>query len=263
VGGTGHRVKTIVLLYHDVVKSNERDEVGFPGPLAARYKLEPPAFESHLDAIARTGRSVGLISQDEPPEVVITFDDGGSSALAAAAALEARGWKGMFFVTTSRIGSKGFLTEAEVRTLDSRGHIVGSHSHTHPTYMGRLSAPQLQQEWRESRAVLRDVLGKPPDTASVPGGFLSPEVIREAAAAGYRVLMTSEPRAGSRLLDGITAYGRHAVWSTTPARQAAAYASGERAARLRLWLEWKAKDVVKRGNPSAYQALRRLRARIS
>jgi peptidoglycan/xylan/chitin deacetylase (PgdA/CDA1 family) len=129
--------------------------------------------------------------------------------------------------------------------------------------MGKLPPAEIRQEWRQSRAVLDDILGEPPDVASVPGGFVSRDVVREAAAAGYRALMTSEPRAGLRRRDGLLAYGRFAVWSTTPAERAAAYASGVRPAQLRLWLEWKAKDVAKRGNPSAYQALRRLRARIS
>lgn len=256
-------MKPIVLLYHDVVSAAERDEAGFPGPLAARYKLEPTVFLEHLDAIAQTGLRVGLTSQQDPPDVVLTFDDGGSTAVATAAALESRGWRGIFFVTTSRIGSKGFLTEADVRALAARGHVVGSHSHSHPTYMGRLPAAQIRQEWSESRAMLRDILGEPPEAASVPGGFLSRDVIREAAAAGYRVLMTSEPRAGPRVRDGIAAYGRYAVWSTTRAQQAAAYASGARTARLRLWLEWRAKDVTKRAHPATYQLLRRLRARIS
>lgn len=256
-------MKPIVLLYHDVVPSEQRDEVGFPGALAARYKLEPVAFEEHLDAIARTGLSVGLPSQQNPPDVVLTFDDGGSSARAAATALEARGWRGVFFVTTSKIGSRGFVGEADITALADRGHVIGSHSHSHPTYMGKRPPAEIRQEWRQSRAVLADILGEPPDVASVPGGFVSRDVVREAAAAGYRALMTSEPRAGIRLREGLAAYGRFAVWSTTPAERAAAYASGVRPAQLRLWLEWKAKDVAKRGNPSAYQALRRLRARIS
>jgi peptidoglycan/xylan/chitin deacetylase (PgdA/CDA1 family) len=262
VGRAELGVKPVVLLYHDVVRSEERDEVGFPGSLAARYKLEPAVFEAHLDAIARTGRNVGLPSQERAPDVVLTFDDGGSSALSAATALEARAWRGVFFVTTSRIGTNGFLSEADIEALAGRGHLIGSHSHSHPTYMGRLPAAQIRQEWGESRSVLGDILGEPPDTASVPGGFVSRDVVREAATAGYRALMTSEPRSGPRLREGLAAYGRYAVWSTTPADRAAAYASGVRTAQLRLWLEWKAKDIVKRGNPSAYQALRRLRARI-
>jgi len=49
--GTFRRaVRTLV--YHDIAPREGRDEVGFPGPLAARYKLEPQDFEAHLDALA-------------------------------------------------------------------------------------------------------------------------------------------------------------------------------------------------------------------
>ena len=35
-----------------------------------------------------------------------------------------------------------------VRDLAARGHGVGSHSHTHPTYMGKLDRPAIAEEWR-------------------------------------------------------------------------------------------------------------------
>ena len=195
------------------------------------------------------------------PDVVLTFDDGGSSALAAATALEARSWRGVFFVTTSKIGTSGFLSDTDIKALADRGHVIGSHSHSHPTYMGRLSRAQIEQEWRESRAALGDILGSLPTrhrfrAASSPGR--RPRSRRNGVSSAHD-LGAARGRAGPR---GIAAYGRYAVWSTTPADRAAAYASGVRTAQLRLWLEWKAKDIVKRGNPSAYQALRRLRARI-
>jgi hypothetical protein len=52
---------TVALIYHDVVAASRQDECGFPGPVAGRYKLEPERFEAHLDAIAATGVTVGLI----------------------------------------------------------------------------------------------------------------------------------------------------------------------------------------------------------
>src|SRR4051794_14113736 len=177
---------TVALIYHDVVTSARQDECGFPGPVAARYKLDPARFESHLDAIAATGVRVGLI--EDGPQAALTFDDGGASALHAAAALEARGWRGHFFITTGRIGSPGFLTAEQVLELAARGHIVGSHSHSHPTYMGKLTATELASEWPSSRDALSAILGSPPATAAVPGGFLSGDVIAQAARAGYRLL---------------------------------------------------------------------------
>lgn len=253
---------TFVLLYHDVADAASRDSVGFPGPLAARYKLDPALFREHLDAIAAAGVHVGLI--DPPsrmPDAVLTFDDAGASAALAAAELERRGWRGYFFVPTSRLDTDGFLGAEDVRDLAAKGHVVGSHSHSHPTYMGLLSPPELLREWRESRAILADVLGAEPQTASVPGGFLSRAVIESAAEAGYRLLMTSEPTTKVQRLDGLTTVGRYSIWSTTPPERAAAYASGQRVARARLWVEWKTKRLAKRMSPAAYERLRRIRAR--
>jgi peptidoglycan/xylan/chitin deacetylase (PgdA/CDA1 family) len=248
-------------MYHDIATAANRDRVGFSGAVAARYKLAPEAFEAHLDAIASTGLRVGLIEAgaDVPP-VVLTFDDGGASALDVAERLEARGWRGHFFVTTGRLGTPGFLDAPGVRDLASRGHAIGSHSHSHPTYMGRLAEAELEREWARSRALLGEALGSPPESASVPGGFLRPAVVAQARAAGYRVLMTSEPTGRVREAGGILLVGRYTIWATTPARTARAYAVGSAAARTRLSLEWKAKQLLKGGAPGLYEWGRRLRA---
>ena len=126
--------------------------------------------------------------------------------------------------------------------------------------MGRLPAQEIAREWRTSRELLGELLGAAPSSASVPGGFLSRAVIEGAEAAGYSLLMTSEPQSAPRRHGELTVQGRYTVWSSTPARVAAAYARGDRAARARLWLEWNAKGVAKRLSPEAYQRLRRLRA---
>ncbi len=252
-------------MYHDIARPDERENLGFPGPLAARYKLDPDHFAAHLAAIAATAPHVVTLDRDEPDDtgrgrVLITFDDGGGSALAAARALEERGWRGQFFITTSLLGTSGFLSPGDVSELAQRGHVIGSHSHSHPTYMGRLGVRELASEWGTSRQILSEILGAPPRTASVPGGFLSRSVIATAAAAGYELLFTSEPTA--RVQHGaITVRGRYTIWATTPASVAAAYARGDRLACSRLWLEWNAKKLAKRVSPSVYQQLRGVRAR--
>jgi peptidoglycan/xylan/chitin deacetylase (PgdA/CDA1 family) len=251
------------LMYHDIAPRGHGDTVGFAGPLAARYKLDPQDFEAHLDAVAATGAQVGTLAGSEPaPAVALTFDDGGASAPLAAEALERRGWRGHFFVTSSQIDTSGFMSADELRELSARGHVIGSHSHTHPTYMGRLTRAQLDEEWARSRACIAEVLGSVPRTASVPGGFLSDAVIAAAAAAGYEILFTSEPSARVQQR-GVEVRGRYTIWASTPARVAAAYAAGDRFACGRLWLEWNAKKLAKSLSPAAYQALRRVRARGS
>lgn len=252
----------VALTYHDVTLPSEQEAFGFPGPTAARYKLDPATFDAHLDAFAATGAQVGLVDPAGPlPQVALTFDDGGASALAAAEAVERRGWRAHFFVTTARIATPGFLTEEDIRALVRRGHVVGSHSHTHPTYMGRLGRAEIIAEWRRSRSILADVLGEPPSLASVPGGFLSRAVVEGAAATGYRVLMTSEPVARVSFDAGLLRIGRYTIWASTPAWRASGYVRGAPGPRVRSWLGWNVKKMAKHSNVRAYESLRRFTAR--
>jgi peptidoglycan/xylan/chitin deacetylase (PgdA/CDA1 family) len=254
-----HVAMTVALIYHDIAPHGQEDQYGFPGPVAARYKLEPERFAEHLDAIAATGVSVGQVG--DGARAALTFDDGGASALDAADALERRGWRGHFFITTGRIGTPGFLSAAQIRELADRGHRIGSHSVTHPTYMGELSAAELADEWRSSRAALAEILGGEPDSAAVPGGFLSAAVIDEAAKAGYGVLATSQPTVKPDTYRGMRVQGRFTIWGATGASRAAAYARGDRLALASLWLAWQAKSAPKRVSPKAYETLRRRWAR--
>jgi peptidoglycan/xylan/chitin deacetylase (PgdA/CDA1 family) len=253
---------TAALIYHDITSPEAPDEVGFPGSLAARYKLDLDRFERHLDAIQRAGIDVGLVAPGRArPGAALTFDDGGKSALVAAEALERRGWRGHFFITTARLGTPGFVDPEDVLELVRGGHSVGSHSHSHPTFMGRLSPAEIADEWERSRAILAELLGSPPATASVPGGFLSRSVVEEAERAGYELLFTSEPVTRTRREGGLLVLGRYTIWASTEPRQAAAYVRGSLPVRARLWLEWNAKGIAKRLSPSVYQRLRRIRAR--
>lgn len=254
---------TIALLYHDVVEEGSEDTVGFPGPVAARYKLTPSRFESHLDALAHAGCEVGLVEPTRPlPSLALTFDDGGASSMWIAAAVERRGWRCHIFVTTARVGTPGFLTASEIRELADRGHGIGSHSHTHPASFGRLPRDEIDGEWLRSRDLLGEALGRPPALAAVPGGSMSPAVARSAEAAGYAGLLTSTPTSRARRQGAMLILGRYAIWATTPAATAVAYATGAWLPRSRLRLAWAVKSGAKRLSPTVYEALRRRRAQV-
>src|ERR1035438_7697935 len=144
-------MQALAIMYHDVVEDGDFESSGFPGEGAHVYKLRREDFERHLDAIARATTAVGTVCTLVGRPVLITFDDGGVSSLHPIAdLLESHGWRGHFFITTDRIGTPGFLTEAQLRELHRRGHIVGSHSRSHPTRMAALSRADLDGEWRES-----------------------------------------------------------------------------------------------------------------
>ncbi|GAP56825.1 putative polysaccharide deacetylase YxkH [Arthrobacter sp. Hiyo6] len=64
--------------------------------------------------------------------VSLTFDDGNANQLQAAQVLKAHGLVGTFFITTSWIGTSGYLTQANLHTLATDGNEIGGHTVTHP-----------------------------------------------------------------------------------------------------------------------------------
>lgn len=254
----------IALLYHDVVDRQREDASGFPGAGAARYKLTPGEFEEHLAAIApvlreRPANVADVLAGpcETATRVLLTFDDGGASASSPIAdLLERHGWRGHFFITADYIGTAGFVTADEIRTLHRRGHVVGSHSCSHPKRMSFCSRDELLREWRESCELLSNIVGEPVTVASVPGGFYSRAVAEAAAEAGIRVLFNSEPTARLRMVDGCLVVGRYSLYRGAPAGTAAALASGRVLPRLRQSLHWNMKKVAKALGGRAYLYLR-------
>jgi peptidoglycan/xylan/chitin deacetylase (PgdA/CDA1 family) len=153
--------------------------------------------------------------------LLLTFDDGGRSALTAAELLARHGWRGHFFIVTSLTGSRTFLDAAGIRTLRSAGHLIGSHSHTHPNIFRAQSPARMVEEWRTSCDTIAQILGEPCVAASVPGGDISRRVLESASTAGLRYLFTSEPWLVPRRVGDCWILGRYGVKaSTAPARVA-------------------------------------------
>ncbi|HEV2829282.1 MAG TPA: polysaccharide deacetylase family protein [Pyrinomonadaceae bacterium] len=258
-------IRAVALMYHDVVDdSNAYDESGFPGSDAARYKLSRKQFENHLEAIGNNSAtrpeliSEVLVSAVSLKPTLLTFDDGGVSAYSCIAdMLELRGWYGHFFVTASRIDKAGFLSRKQIRELHSRGHIIGSHSFSHPERMSHCSPEEIGREWKESIALLSDITGSETTTASVPGGSHSRRVAEKAAEAGIRVLFTSEPITRTNLVDGCLVLGRYTIQRSMPPRVAAALAAGKLAPHVRQLLLWNLKKAAKIAGGKKYLRLRR------
>jgi len=205
--------------YHEV--TDEPASAGFQRPGALPYKHSRDAFARDLAAIAAgpcPPERVTDVDLTRPGRhVLLTFDDGGKSAVAIGNALAARGWKGHFFIVTGLIGSRTFLTAAEIRDLHAGGHVVGSHSDTHPDIFREQPWDRMIEEWRVSRDKLAQLLGVPCRTASVPGGDSSPLVLRSAAAAGLGYLFTSEPVLRPESVGDCWMLGRFMPKAWTPA----------------------------------------------
>lgn len=247
------------LMYHDVVPAGRWDDSGFQGSAAAHYKLDTANFLAHLDGLCAAGTLFA-----DPDAVIggsyqgclLTFDDGGASASTVGEAMLQRGIRGCFFITTARIGTPGFVTAQHLRTMRRDGHLIGSHSHTHPANISQLDKHALHDEWRRSVDTLEQVLGEPVTTASVPGGFMSTAVWRAAEAAGIRTLFTSEPTTRESHSGTCAVLGRYALLRDSAPAMAVALASGEGGARLKQWAAWNVKKPLKRWAGPVYRFAR-------
>lgn len=256
-------MQIVALEYHDIVEGDGDafETSGFPGRAARTYKMTAPDFTRHCRAVAESGtqvvNDVRAIPLDTGRCALFTFDDGGMSALHPTAdILERHGWRGHFFVTSAALGTPGFLSSAQARELHARGHIVGSHSHSHPVRMSHLDTNGLHREWRVSLDRLQQALGDPVTVASVPGGYYAEPVARAALAEGIRWLFTSEPHSHPVRIGTCTVLGRYTLRLDSPASLARALVSPGGTARAWQAALWNAKKAAKRLGGDTYLRLR-------
>jgi peptidoglycan/xylan/chitin deacetylase (PgdA/CDA1 family) len=171
------------------------------------YKISLKRLRAQLAWLREDGwQGVGLsqvaAAQDgraalPPKAVLLTVDDGYKAGMAGAEAFEDAGYRGVFFVNPGSIGGRAFMSWDEVRSLESRGHAVASHSGTHPNLAkvppGKSIAAWrawLDEELRGSRLELERRLGHPVTALAWPFGAYDLPLIRAARAAGYDQLYT-------------------------------------------------------------------------
>ncbi|HVW85618.1 MAG TPA: polysaccharide deacetylase family protein [Bryobacteraceae bacterium] len=245
-------MRAVTLLYHDLVEGGKYAESGFCSPDANIYKLEASLYEDHLRAIAKTfgckatAADAALTTGWSGRPFFLTFDDGGSSALKLTAPLLERfGHVGHFFISTDFIGQPGFMKAPEIRELRARGHVIGSHSCSHPPRMSRCSAAEIEREWRDSVNTLADIISEPIHTASVPGGYYSHAVAAAAEKAGIAVLFNSEPTIRVRRIGNCLVTGRFSVQQGVTLDTVLAFAGARWTALARQSLYWNTKKALK------------------
>jgi peptidoglycan/xylan/chitin deacetylase (PgdA/CDA1 family) len=257
-------MKALTLMYHDVITEGQPEASGFPGPYVARYKIPAVRFRQQIAAMTglHSGFARTVVDHLRHPQggnpLFLTFDDGGQSAVNCIAdTLEEYGWRGHFFVPTAYIGQATFLSPQQVRDLWRRGHIVGSHSHTHPQNISRLDARALADEWETSVKTLADIIGESVSVASVPGGFSSRRVTLAAACAGIKALFTSEPIMTVRVVAGCFVFGRYTVMNAMTMQDVLALVHQRVVSRLEQYLTWNVRKLTKQVLGALYPKLKR------
>src|SRR5579862_2457219 len=167
----------VFLMYHELEIPGRplcRWEAGY-----SRYVLPENNFRAHVDWLQqekRRGLSVtealAFGSADAPEQncVAITFDDGCETDLIVAApVLKEAGFKATFYVTVGFLGQPGRMDEKQLRELSALGFEIGCHSMTH-AYLTDLDDAGMRREILDAKAHLEQILGKPVEHFSWPGG---------------------------------------------------------------------------------------------
>lgn len=202
----------IVLMYHDIY-NHDPMESGFCRDRDMPYKMNSEKFENQVRCISEYLTKNNIKKES----IVFTFDDGGKSFYTIIAPiLEKFGFKGLFFISTNFIGKKTFLTVEEIKELNLRGHIIGSHAHTHE-HLYTLSESQVYSEWEISIRILSNILRKKIECASIPNGDISNKGLEIMNSLGIKYIYTSVPTSNIKSYRNSCIIGRYVVLGdTTP-----------------------------------------------
>jgi peptidoglycan/xylan/chitin deacetylase (PgdA/CDA1 family) len=160
-----------------------------------RWTVPPRQFSAHLDAVVASGRETltidelakGLRGETHLPEraAALTFDDGFADNADALGELVGRGLKATLYVTTGYLGRSHMLSVAELRELAAfDGLELGAHSVSHPR-LDEVSAAEVVEEVRASRATLEDLVGTQITTFAYPHGNYHRGVRAAVVEAGF------------------------------------------------------------------------------
>lgn len=199
--------RTVILYYHAVTERERR------------------RFADQMDHLIRKARPVTAdlrrLPTDPGLQVAVTFDDGFASVVEnAVPELRRRSIPYMVFFPTGSWNARPnwirserhpswverVLSREELRDLAQDPLVtIASHSINHPNFL-KITPETADREFRESRAELEKVLGRPIDLFSFPHGAHDSRLVDQARQAGYRGIYTVRPelvdRAGTDFVAG-------------------------------------------------------------
>jgi peptidoglycan/xylan/chitin deacetylase (PgdA/CDA1 family) len=91
------------------------------------------------------------------------------------------------YVCDNAMKSRLWMGKEQLRNLSREGHIIGLHSHTHPTALKRLSSHDQKFEYLCNSNALADILCKPPVCMSHPCNSYSDETLDILRNLGIRL----------------------------------------------------------------------------
>jgi len=116
-----------------------------------------------------------LIAPRRPGEIALTFDDGpnGDYTLRLLDTLAAAQVHASFFL----VGDFACQQPEIVRTLAAAGHVIGTHTQTHPNLF-RTAPLRVREEITSGKATVEDIIGQPVRFFRPPFGARRPDALR-------------------------------------------------------------------------------------
>lgn len=187
-------VRVPVLMYHHV-----RPMRAAYNAKERNYMVTPDVFTAQMIELVEAGYTTitpdDLLlalkeGQSVLPEksVLLTFDDGYSEHYKYVyPVLKKLKLKATFFIVTDDRPSRGSVTDAMLKEMDQSGLVtIAAHTKNHP-FLTKLSKTKRDDEIQGSKKDLEALLGHSVDYFAYPFGAVSPQVIKEVEAAGYKL----------------------------------------------------------------------------
>ncbi len=182
-----------ILVYHIVRPSSPTDSRG-----VIALAQTPAVFDAQMKYLKEAGYEVISFATLEnslqkgtplpPHPILISFDDGWSDQFTYAfPILEKYKYPATFFVFTNPIGSRGFLTWDDLRTMRDAGMTIGSHTRSHP-FLTKITDPAIL--WNEidgSKQRLEENLGITVTEFAYPFGQYNATTTAAVEKAGYKI----------------------------------------------------------------------------
>ncbi len=183
--------RAVALMYHALSSGHE-----FSGH-DAQYTLTLKVFSAQLDLIERLSGGVGCardwLAGVSAARALLTFDDGHLSDYNLAyPVLRERGIRADFFVNPARVGTPGFASWSQLRTMAGDGMSIQSHGYDH-VYLTHLEPDKLAQTLVHARKKIEDGVGKAVTLLAPPGGRMPSDLVARARDCGYIHVLSSRP----------------------------------------------------------------------
>jgi peptidoglycan/xylan/chitin deacetylase (PgdA/CDA1 family) len=183
-------LKVPIIMYHYVEYVKDPRDT-----MRETLNIKPDIFETQLKTINKEGYTSYFVKDVaaalngykklEDKSIVLTFDDGYEDFYTYAfPLLKKYGVKATYYVINNLVGTKGYVTEKELKEIVNSGLVeVGAHTLDH-TYLKGMSKQAQEKEIIESKVGLEEMLGIRISTFAYPFGAFDDnaiEVVKEAS----------------------------------------------------------------------------------